>query len=167
MGFGTDMEIKRILVPVDFSDNSLQAKSFAEGLAEQFKSEMELLHVVESSPYEVYIQKGFQADVPIYVPIGETPPGSKPNVLVKNLMDEARNRLEQMAGPKAKVKTAVRHGRAVEEILREVDAYKPDLLVICTHGWTGLKHMLLGSVTEKIVRLCPVPVLTTRGNMGS
>jgi nucleotide-binding universal stress UspA family protein len=49
----------------------------------------------------------------------------------------------------------------VEEILREVDSYRPDLLVIRTQGWTGLK--LLGSVTENLMCLCPVPVLTTRG----
>ena len=159
------MQIKRILVPIDFSDNSLHALAFARELAAPFKAELELVHVVESSPYEVYVQKGFQADVPIYIPIGETVPGSDAHVVVKNLMDEARNRLGQMADGQAK--TAVRRGRAVEELLAEVKSYKPDLIVICTHGWTGLKHMLLGSVTERLVRHSPVPVLTIRALPGA
>ena len=98
--------------------------------------------------------------MPIYVPLGETVPGSNPNVIVKNLMDEARNQLEKLAEGKAK--TAVRRGHAVEEILKEVESYKPDVVVMCTHGWKGLKHMLLGSVAERVVRHSPVPVLTTR-----
>ena len=154
------MQMKRILVPIDFSDNSKSAKQFALELAAPFQAEVELLHIVESSPYEVYVQKGFQSEVPVYVPLGETVPGSNPNVVVKNLMEEARSQLDKEADGKAK--TAVRRGHAVEEILKEVESYKPDLVVMCTHGWKGLKHMLLGSVTERVVRHSPVPVLTTR-----
>lgn len=158
------MNIKRILVPVDFSDNALRAKQAAEELAGTFGAELRLVHVVESSPYEVYVQKGFQANVPIYVPIGDTPPGSAQHVVVKNLMEEARVRLEQIASGKVKATVSVRRGRPVEEILREVEDYQPDWVVTCTHGWTGVKHMLLGSVTERLVRLCPVPVLTIRAS---
>jgi nucleotide-binding universal stress UspA family protein len=160
------MNFQRILVPVDFSDNALLAKSAAESLAEQSGAEIELLHVVEGSPYEVYVQKGFESDVPFYVPLGESPPSSSQTVIVKNLMEEAQRRLEQMAGKKIKTKATVRRGRPVEQILDEVASYKPDLLVLCTHGWTGIKHALLGSVTERVVRLSPVPVLTVRAKKG-
>lgn len=161
------MDIKRILVPVDFSENSVQSKTFAEEIAERFGAEIELLHVVESSPYEVYVQKGFQADVPIYVPLGDSYPGASPNTIVRNLMDEARSELEKLAtGNGRTYHTEVRRGRPVEEILAEIERYKPDLVVICTHGWSGVKHLLLGSVTEKLVRLSPVPVLTTRAHAG-
>ena len=156
------MNVQRILVPVDFSDNAFQAKATAEALGEQFWAELELLHVVEGSPYEVYVHKGFDSDVPFYVPIGESPYNASQNVIVKNLMEEAQRRLEQMAGKKGKVKSTVRRGRAVDQILEEISSYKPDMLVMCTHGWTGIKHALLGSVTEKVVRLSPVPVLTVR-----
>ena len=158
------MKIQRILVPVDFSENALQAKTAAESLAEQSGAEIELLHVVEGSPYEVYVQKGFESDVPFYVPIGESPPSSSQSVIVKNLMEEAQRRLEQIAGNKTKA--TVRRGRPVEQIIQEVASYKPDLLVMCTHGWTGIKHALLGSVTERVVRLSPVPVLTVRAKKG-
>src|SRR3989344_2708432 len=105
------MKIQRILVPVDFSENALQAKTAAESLAEQSGAEIELLHVVEGSPYEVYVQKGFESDVPFYVPIGESPPSSSQSVIVKNLMEEAQRRLEQIAGNKTKA--TVRRGRPV------------------------------------------------------
>ena len=154
------MKIQRILVPVDFSENALQAKTAAESLAEQSGAEIELLHVVEGSPYEVYVQKGFESDVPFYVPIGESPPSSSQSVIVKNLMEEAQRRLEQIAGNKTKA--TVRRGRPVEQIIQEVASYKPDLLVMCTHGWTGIKHALLGSVTERVVRLSPGPGLAVR-----
>jgi nucleotide-binding universal stress UspA family protein len=156
------MKIQRILVPIDFSENAMLAKDTAEDLAAKFGAEIELLHVVEGSPYEVYIQRGFEADVPLYVPVGESLPGASSNVVVKNLMDEAQRRLEQMAGKAVKTKAAVRRGRAVDQILEEIGNYKADILVMCTHGWTGFKHALLGSVTEKVVRVSPVPVLTVR-----
>ena len=54
----------------------------------------------------------------------------------------------------------VRHGHAVEEILAEIEAVQPDLLLMSTHGWRGIARLLMGSVTEKLVRLSPVPVLT-------
>lgn len=156
--------IKRILVPVDFSDNSMQAKEYADLLASKFGAEVELMHVVESSPYEVYVQKGFMADVPMYVPVGETIPGSDPELAFKDLLKEAEKHLEELgkAGP-GTYKIRVRNGHAVDQILEEIKDYDADLLVMCTHGWTGLKHLMLGSVTEKAVRLSPIPVLTTRG----
>jgi len=156
------MDIRRILVPVDFSGNAQRALGAAQAFAATFNAELRLLHVVESSPYEVYVQKGFRAHDPFYVPIADTLPGSAPHVVVKNLMDEAKVRLDQMAGAGTRSSSTVRHGRPVDEILREVDAYKPDLVVMCTHGWSGVKHLLLGSVTERIVRQCPVSVLTVR-----
>jgi nucleotide-binding universal stress UspA family protein len=156
------MNVQRILVPVDFSDNALLAKAAAESLAERFGAEIQLLHVVEGSPYEVYVQKGFESDVPFYVPISESPPSASQNIIVKNLMEEAQRRLEQMSDKKAKIKSAVRRGNSVDEILGEIATYKADLVVMCTHGWRGIKHALLGSVTEKVVRLSPVPVLTVR-----
>jgi len=56
----------------------------------------------------------------------------------------------------------VRSGSAEAEILRFAEEEKIDLIVMATHGWTGLKHILMGSVTEKVVRRSPVPVLTVK-----
>jgi nucleotide-binding universal stress UspA family protein len=79
-------------------------------------------------------------------------------------MDETRAELNKIAAKNGGVKyvTDVKHGNSAEEILRAIDEYKPDLVVMATHGRTGLKHMLMGSVAERIVRLSPVPVLTVR-----
>jgi nucleotide-binding universal stress UspA family protein len=155
------MDIKRILVPIDFSDNALKGKAAAEAIADAFKAEVRLLHVVDSAPYEVYVKRGFQ--VPVYIPIGDVPPNATSHVVVRNLMHEARTHLEDLAGKATGRGVEVRHGHIVEQILLEIDSYRPDLVVLCTHGWTGIKHMLLGSVTERVVRLSPAPVLTVRG----
>ena len=157
------LKVSRILVPIAFSDNCSKAKEYADALAKQFNAEIELLHVVEASPYEVYQQRGIVADVPIYESaLGSVPRSSQP-FIIKDVMEETRGALEKMAGNGGvKHTVAVKHGHSVDEILRAIDEYKPDLVVMATHGRTGVKHMLLGSVAEKIVRLSPVPVLTVR-----
>jgi nucleotide-binding universal stress UspA family protein len=158
-------KIDRILVPIDFSPSSLKAKEFADQLARDMKAEIELLHVVERSPYEVYQQRGFLQDVPLYQLPGDAAPAANQRFIIKDVMEETRQELLKIAKADSGVKyrTDVRHGHAVEEILAEISSYKPGLVVMCTHGRTGLTHLVLGSVTEKIVRLSPVPVLTLRG----
>jgi nucleotide-binding universal stress UspA family protein len=157
------LRLSKILVPIAFTENCDKAKRFADALAAQFKAEVELLHVVEASPYEVYMQRGITENVPLYEMAGATVPNPHQRFVVKDVMEETRHELEKIAGQNgngAKHKVEVKHGHAVDEILREIETYKPDLVVMATHGRTGIKHLVLGSVTEKIVRLSPVPVLT-------
>jgi len=159
------LSVKKILVPIAFTDNCLKAKEFADSIAAQFGAEVELLHVVEASPYEVYQQRGIVADVPIYESALGSVPRSGQQYIVKDVMEETRGELDRIAssnGQGIKHVTDVKHGNAVDEILRAIDEYRPDLVVMATHGRTGVRHMLLGSVAERIVRLSPVPVLTVR-----
>jgi len=159
------IKLKKILVPMAFTDNCLKAKKYAEEIARQFGAEIELLHVVEASPYEVYQQKGIAENVPLYEMAGGTPPTSNQKFIIRDVLEETRNELEKIAasnGGGVTYVTEVKHGHSVDEILRTIDEYKPDLVVMATHGRTGLKHLVMGSVTEKIVRLSPVPVLTYR-----
>jgi nucleotide-binding universal stress UspA family protein len=160
------IQLKKILVPIAFSENCLKAKNFADMIAEQFGAEVELLHVVEASPYEVYQQRGIMENVPLYEMAGGAMPTSNQRFVIRDVLEETRNELEKIAaaenGKGVKHVTAVKHGHSVDEILRTIEEYKPDLVVMATHGRTGLKHMVLGSVTEKVVRLSPVPVLTFR-----
>ena len=171
------LQVKKILVPIAFSDNCLKNKKMADEIALQFGAEVELLHVVEASPYEVYQRKGILADPPFYEKEGGATSAAKGRYGVGDLMEETRNELERLASENTadagngqnedgvknvKYVTEVKHGNSVDEILRAIDKYQPDLVVMATHGRTGLKHMLLGSVTEKIVRLSPVPVWTNR-----
>jgi len=160
-----EISVKRILVPIDFSDHSVTALKFAKTIASQFDAEIELVHVVERSPYEVYQKSGFQQSVPLYEPIGSGAPRAESAFIIRDLLEETRTRLHDLAGKYEKSQVEVLHGHVVEELLGQIDKYRPDLVIICTHGWTGLKHLVMGSVAEKLVRMSPAPVLTFRGEL--
>lgn len=157
-----ELTIRRILVPIDFSDNSLAGLRYAQLFGGQFGAEIELVHVVEASPYEVYQQRGFVENVPLYERVGTSMPRSHGTFVVKDVMDETDKQLRQLADEQksGNYVTKVLHGNTVDALLQEIESYKPDMVVMCTHGWTGLKHMLLGSVAERLVRLSKAPVLT-------
>jgi nucleotide-binding universal stress UspA family protein len=159
------IKIDRVLVPIDFSTNSIKAKEYADAVAREWHAEVELLHVVERSPYEVYQQRGFLQDVPLYHMPGDAAPAVNQRFIIRDVIEETRQELQRIAGSETGIKyrVEVRHGHAVEEILAEISSYHPGLVVLCTHGRTGLSHLVLGSVAEKIVRLSPVPVLSVRG----
>jgi nucleotide-binding universal stress UspA family protein len=140
----------RLLVPVDFSDCSLRAMDYAIALAERFDSKIILLHVVEPAVYpENYLVVSPALD--------ETN---------QNLLESARERLADLGrrriGHRLQAETLVRMGRAHSEIPDTAKALGADLIVLGTHGYTGLKHALLGSTAERVVRHGPCPVLTVR-----
>ena len=156
-------QIKRILVPIDFSENSLVAEELADIQAEAFNATVHLLHVMDNSAYEAELQKGMMGEGLIPHLIESVPPSSEIGKRIKTFTDKAQAELDQFAkGGTVPHKTMLKHGPVVETILATIDEFKPDLLVMCTHGSTGLQHLLMGSVTEKVVRLSPVPVLTCR-----
>lgn len=156
------IEIQCILVPIDFSVYATQALEYASTLAKQMNAEIELVHVVESSPYEVYQKSGFVHSVPIYARAGLVSSRSDSQYIVHDVLEETRNQMMAMVSEKVEYRVEARHGHVVEELLAEIEEFKPDLVVMCTHGWTGLKHLVLGSVVEKLVRLSPAPMLTFR-----
>jgi universal stress protein A len=140
--------LKKILVPIDFSECSEKALLYARGFAKQFGARIVLLHVVELS-YSY-------ADMAVFDYAS----------LEKDLRQAAEVRLKNLAKGVEKDGTAVaveirlvRPARAVAEIAKELGT---DLIVISTHGYTGLKHALLGSTAETIVRHAPCPVLVVR-----
>jgi nucleotide-binding universal stress UspA family protein len=162
------LEFKRILVPLDFSENARAAQLAADAIAAKFGAEIALLHVVENAPYQAFVERGRLGSEPLQQTLADAVPGSQTSVLIKDLVEEAKKRLAEYGGKrKPPYRTSVRQGHAVEEILGEIDDYKADLVVICTHGWTGLKHLMLGSVAEKVVRFSPVPVLTVKAEADS
>jgi nucleotide-binding universal stress UspA family protein len=141
------LEVSKILVPTDFSETSEAAYTIAIELAQRFSAEILLLHVHH---------------VPAYM----FPDGVAP--LSPDLFDEVERslaaELERQAGRAraagCTVKTRSRLGVAHAEILREAEESHIDLVVMGTHGRTGLPHVLLGSVAEKVLRRAPCPVLT-------
>jgi nucleotide-binding universal stress UspA family protein len=139
------LEIAKILVPIDFSPHSRKALNYAMGLARQFGSEVTLLHVME--------QVFYPRDWAYPFTIVDFPARCK--VLMKELKALAQRY-------RAKIRTVVLLGRPWEEIVDVAKEEKTDLIVIGTHGYTGLKHALVGSIAEKVVRQAPCPVLTVR-----
>jgi nucleotide-binding universal stress UspA family protein len=145
------IEIRSILAPTDFSAHSERAVRYACGLAERLGAELHLLHVLSE-----------------IVPAGPDPllmPVMPPEYYEEN-EQRAKETLDRLLDPAwgrpTSVVTAVRWGSPVEAIVAYAAEPKLDLVVIATHGRTGLSHVLLGSVAERIVREAPCPVLTIR-----
>jgi nucleotide-binding universal stress UspA family protein len=141
--------IKSILVPVDFSKASVKALIYAESLCQQFGATMTLLYVIEPIG-----AADFMYAFPLT--LGED-----------EMRTTAKARLEKFArknGVKRSLveKTLVRSGRAFHEISEAARTLKVDLIVISTHGYSGLNHAIMGSVTERVVRHAPCPVLVVR-----
>jgi universal stress protein A len=143
--------ITRILVAVDFSAHSDRALRYAAKLAGQVAASVELLHVVEDITYG--------ASSEVYVP-------NVPD-LMQELVNEAVPRLTSLKAALfahgADVETAVFVGRPSSTIVDRARAGGFDLIVMGTHGRTGLSHMFMGSVAERVVRTAPCAVLTVRG----
>jgi universal stress protein A len=142
--------IKRVLVPIDFSDCSVHALDYALALAERFEAKVILLHVVEPAAYSDHYLSGPAA-------VDETN---------QNLLQAGRERLDEVnkkrVAHRVGSEALVRIGRAHSEIPDTAKAMAADLIVLGTHGYTGLRHVLLGSTAERVVRQAPCPVLTVR-----
>jgi nucleotide-binding universal stress UspA family protein len=143
------LSIKKILVPVDFSSLSKKAFKYALRLAQQFKTELTLMHVLEPALPPSF--EGLQITPPFPE---EDLSGAEKNL--RTLVGSART-----AGvPKAK--SLFRRGLASHEIVETAKDLDIDLIVIATHGYTGWKHFCIGRTVERVVRAAPCPVLVVR-----
>jgi universal stress protein A len=142
--------LKQILVPVDFSECSSSALDYALMLARNFHARLVLLHVVEPAVY----------------PDSYLVAASTLEETSDKLMAASRERLaairERPALQGLSVELLVRMGRAQSEIPDTAKATGSDLIVMGTHGYSGLKHVLLGGTAERVVRHSQCPVLTVR-----
>jgi universal stress protein A len=151
------LPFKRILVTTDFSDTSLEAFPVAAEVASHFDAELLLVHVLP-------VDTPTPWDIPPYADFGlASLPLPEYEAQVRL---EVERRLAQVAAKHApagtKVRTMVGRGDAAAEIGRIASAEKVDLIVLATHGWTGWRHLVFGSVAEKILRESPCPVLSIR-----
>ena len=150
------MTITNILVPVDFSPHAERAFSFAATLAQRFGAKLSLLHVVE----DPFLTGAWNNE--IYVP----------NVveLLENLIADAGKRLEafqkEAEGLCLVADTTVTKGRPAHAIVEFAKEGGFDLIVMGTHGRTGVSHIVMGSVAEGVLRRAPCPVLTVRATAG-
>jgi universal stress protein A len=143
------LHLKRILVPIDFSDTSKQAFQYALRFAEQFGCEIVLLHVVE--PESVI------AGTPLAIEVFAQP---------EDDMTAAEAELAMLAvsscGCPNSVTSTVRVGHAPNEINKAAKDLDVDLIVIATHGFTSWRHLCIGATAERVVRTAPCPVLVVR-----
>ena len=142
--------LNKILVPVDFSEFSTKALDYALAFARQFDARIVVLHVVEPAVYpESYMLVTTALED-----------------LNQGLLQSARQRIGELCreriGNRVTSESMVRTGRAHSEIAAAARELDVDLIILATHGYTGLRHVLLGSTAERVVRHAPCPVLTVR-----
>lgn len=143
------LPIRTILVPLDFSPASLGALGAAVAFARRFKAKLTLLHVV--APVAT---PDFAASFPTVMENDEVMAAAKRELVgVVKSAKLPRGMVE---------KVLVRFGSAYHEIADAANTLKADLIIISTHGRTGLKHVLLGSTAERVVRHARCPVLVVR-----
>ena len=144
------IELRRILVPIDFSDHSKKALQYAIPFAEQFKSSIDLLYVVEPTIYPADFSFG-QVGFP-----------SVEDELRQRGAEELQALMRNEIGTRVDSRFAVKTGKAFNEIDQYAKEEGIDLIIIATHGHSGMEHVLFGSTAEKVVRYAPCPVLVVR-----
>jgi universal stress protein A len=146
----THIKLQRILVPIDFSDHSKNALKYAISFAQQFKASIDLIYVVEPTVYPAdfsFGQIGF------------------PNVeeeLRVHGNEELENLIKKEISGKVVSRKIVRTGKPFYEINQYAQERDMDIIIIATHGHSGMEHILFGSTAEKVVRKAPCPVLVVR-----
>ncbi len=146
------MRPKHILAPTDFSQHAEAAIKSAFELAEQFGATLHLVHSLAEPVAAI-------APEPMIV---AAPPPEFYEESEKSCLEALRKIADQLGSPKVNVVRAALWGSPVDTVLEYATRNPIDLIVISTHGRTGLSHVLLGSVAESIVRNAPCPVLTFR-----
>jgi universal stress protein A len=144
------IRLQKILLPTDFSDYAATATQYACELATRFDAELHILHTLETHP----------ASTPAFV-MGLALP-----TYIHEFRTAAEKSIAGVLDPQwSKGRTvipAVLEGSPKVEIVRYARQQNIDLIVLATHGRTGLAHVLMGSVAESVVRTAPCPVLTVR-----
>ena len=139
------IELRNLLLPVDFSEPSLKATEYAVTLAKRFAATLHLLHVIE--------------DPVVYLPMFESYPLPTREQFETYAQDRLENWIPDADCEGLKIERLWRHGKPNIEIIDYAEDSRIDLIVIGTHGRGVAAHLLLGSVAEKVVRKAPCPVL--------
>lgn len=142
--------VKKILVPIDFSDYSISALRYAVNFAEHFNAKIYLVYVVEPAVYPADFSMG-QVSIPS---------------MDVDLNARAEEELKKLAKAEfidhVETEVFIKSGKPFVEIIETASEKDIDLIIIATHGHTGVEHLLFGSTAEKVVRKAPCPVLTIR-----
>ncbi|MBF0280041.1 MAG: universal stress protein [SAR324 cluster bacterium] len=148
------IQLKKILVPTDGSGTSKAAMQYAMELAKSFKASITIVMVADDRYLDWMGPAYFSS--------------SMLDEIESNTLEQAKKSLQEFwpdsADSTVEIKTLVIKGNPVEEIIEFVGREQMDMIVMGTHGRTGVSHMMIGSVAEKVVRLSPCPVLTVKSH---
>jgi len=145
------IKIDRILFPTDFSEHSEHALSYALSFAKEYGAKLHVLHVIEDVQY---LANAYMFDVPVMPSFAD---------IEQSRLKEMQEFIERViTDPTIEIEKTIKRGRPFIEIIQTAREEDIDLIVIATHGRSGLEHVLFGSVAEKVVRKAPCPVLSIR-----
>lgn len=145
--------IERILVPTDFSDTAAVAMAYASELSNSLGATLHAIHVIE----DVTPTGGMRAGE-----VHKSPPSPLIQPMTEEALGELKRAVAKLQPQPLKFTLAVKDGSPLVEIIRYVRDHRMDLIVMGTHGRGPVSHLLLGSVTENVIRHAPCPVLTVR-----
>ncbi len=150
---GTEIAIKNILFATDFSEFSQAALPYVTALSLRYGGTVHVAHVLPD---------------PVRVGLGAPDPAVM-GAIYEGVHSAAQEKIQQLAKNLEgyPYKTYIRHGKVAEVVADIVDSEAIDLLVLGTHGRTGLGRLLMGSVAEEVFRVAPIPVLTIGPKVGS
>lgn len=137
-----------LLVPVDFQDAASSALAFAEDLASRLGAEIVLMHV-----YKVLVQP--------YPGLSPAETAPWPGIHLE-VAEAAKRALDALSEAHGGLRSILAEGDPAPAILDEVTRLRPRMVIMGTHGRSGIEHLMLGSVAEKVVRRCLVPVTVVR-----
>lgn len=143
------LPIRKILCPTDFSEPSRKGVETANELAGHHSAELIIISVV--TPIPTMSGPGVPATYQV---------GDYYNDMVNYATRSLQEILQRMISSDVKARSFVLQGNAADEIVKKAEAEKVDMIVIATHGWTGWRRFVFGSVAEKVLRLSTCPVLT-------
>ena len=143
--------VEKILVPVDFSPYSQEALSYGKEVAALYGAGLQVLHTIEEPAYPYF-----------YTPGGTYSPVEQLEALREKAEEALDKMLSETPGPEVPAERFVATGRPASEIARFAEERGSDMVVIATHGLTGLERLLVGSTAEQVVRLAHCPVFTVK-----
>ncbi|MBI4853842.1 MAG: universal stress protein [Acidobacteria bacterium] len=142
--------IKNILVPIDFSEHSKKSLTYAIELAKNYKATLQLLHIIDTPIY------------PAFYVVDQLATTSIASNIKTRVLENLSTLLKSLGECQVNTEIHALEGRATTDIVKFASENNSDLIVIATHGLTGVERFLLGSVTEKVVRIAKTPVFTVK-----
>ena len=139
---------KKVLFCTDFSENADYAFEFAYGIAKRDEGLLYILHVIPENPHQAYVENSIDGETLVKIQRG----------IEEDLVNNFKERYIRKIEGEIEFETVTRSGREDNEIIKFAKQEKVDIIVMGTHGNTGIEHVFFGSVAEKVLRHSPFPV---------